>query len=299
MNNRLLKAIFTDPEINVGAANRRRTRRRTPPPPPLFKSNSTRPGLPTAWGLAFTSAYGHALFGRGLMSAKRFVFACSLVSLALVACADKPRQILADELRHVRSKPSTTRPWPMSYEEIMSGGAQFGEVERQHPYSVWATQAQLMAAYAHYQRNKYDEAVAALDRFIKLNPGNPNAAYALYLKGLCYYEQITDVGRDQTVTHQAMATFESLIARYPENPYTRDARLKIDLTRNHLAGKEMAIGRFYADREQYLAAINRFRQVVDLTTPPIKYRRLCIADRDLFNPGARHRGTQDRHRPGP
>ncbi|MGB1007195.1 MAG: outer membrane protein assembly factor BamD, partial [Thalassobaculaceae bacterium] len=106
-------------------------------------------------------------------------------------------------------------------------------------------------------------AIAALDRFIKLNPGNPNAAYALYLKGLCYYEQITDVGRDQTLTRQAMRTFESLIARFPENPYTRDARLKVDLTRNHLAGKEMAIGRFYAARGQYLAAINRFRQVVD------------------------------------
>ena len=197
------------------------------------------------------------------MSAKRFVFACSLVSLALVACADKPRQILVDEVE--------TRPVETLYNEAMAdalrgdyeaAAPKFDEVERQHPYSVWATQAQLMAAYAHYQRNKYDEAVAALDRFIKLNPGNPNAAYALYLKGLCYYEQITDVGRDQTVTHQAMATFESLIARYPENPYTRDARLKIDLTRNHLAGKEMAIGRFYADREQYLAAINRFRQVV-------------------------------------
>ena len=198
------------------------------------------------------------------MSAKRFVFACSLVSLALVACADKPRQILVDEVK--------TRPVETLYYEAMAdamrgdyeaAAPKFDEVERQHPYSVWATQAQLMAAYAHYQRNKYDEAVAALDRFIKLNPGNPNAAYALYLKGLCYYEQITDVGRDQTVTHQAMATFESLIVRYPENPYTRDARLKIDLTRNHLAGKEMAIGRFYADREQYLAAINRFRQVVD------------------------------------
>ena len=198
------------------------------------------------------------------MSAKRFVFACSLVSLALVACADKPRQVLVDEVK--------TLPVETLYNEAMvdalrgdyeAAAPKFDEVERQHPYSVWATQAQLMTAYAHYQRNKYDEAVAALNRFIKLNPGNPNAAYALYLKGLCYYEQITDVGRDQTVTHQAMATFESLMARYPENPYTRDARLKVDLTRNHLAGKEMAIGRFYADREQYLAAINRFRQVID------------------------------------
>lgn len=139
----------------------------------------------------------------------------------------------------------------------------FDEVERQHPYSVWATQAQLMAAYSLYQANKYTEAVNALDRFIQLNPSNPNVDYAYYLKGLCYYEQIVDVGRDQKLTRDALDSFEEVTRRFPTSKYARDAKLKIDLTRNHLAGKEMAIGRWYLTRGQPLAAINRFQRVVE------------------------------------
>ena len=138
----------------------------------------------------------------------------------------------------------------------------FDEVERQHPYSVWATQAQLMAAYSLYQSNQYDDAVNALDRFIQLNPGHASIDYAYYLKGLCYYEQIVDVGRDQHLTRNALETFRELVKRFPSGTYARDARLKIDLTLNHLAGKEMAIGRYYQQRNQHLAAINRFRTVV-------------------------------------
>ena len=139
----------------------------------------------------------------------------------------------------------------------------FDEVERQHPYSIWATQAQLMAAYSLYQANNYTEAVNALDRFIQLNPSNPNVDYAHYLKGLCYYEQIVDVGRDQKLTKDALDSFEEVTRRFPTSKYARDAKLKIDLTRNHLAGKEMAIGRWYLNRGQPLAAINRFQRVVD------------------------------------
>ncbi|HEY9568534.1 MAG TPA: outer membrane protein assembly factor BamD [Thalassobaculum sp.] len=139
----------------------------------------------------------------------------------------------------------------------------FDEVERQHPYSIWATQAQLMAAYSLYQANNYTEAVNALDRFIQLNPSNPNVDYAYYLKGLCYYEQIVDVGRDQQLTRDALDSFEEVTRRFPTSKYARDAKLKIDLTRNHLAGKEMAIGRWYLNRGQPLAAINRFQRVVD------------------------------------
>ena len=138
----------------------------------------------------------------------------------------------------------------------------FDEVERQHPYSVWATQAQLMAAYALYQSNQYDEAVNALDRFIQLNPSNANVDYAYYLKGLAFYEQIVDVGRDQKLTRDALDTFNEVIKRFPRSKFARDARLKIDLARNHLAGKEMEIGRFYLTRGQYLAAVNRFRSVI-------------------------------------
>ena len=139
----------------------------------------------------------------------------------------------------------------------------FDEVDRQHPYSVWATKAQLMSAYSLYQSNKYDEALVALDRFIQLHPGNRDAAYAYYLKALCYYIQITDVGRDQKMTEQALKALDEVVRRFPESKYARDARLKIDLTRDHLAGKEMTIGRYYERQGNYLAAINRFRRVVD------------------------------------
>jgi outer membrane protein assembly factor BamD len=139
----------------------------------------------------------------------------------------------------------------------------FDEVERQHPYSSWATKAQLMAAYSHYRANEYDEAVAAADRFIELHPANPDVAYAYYLKGLSYYERISDIHRDQEMTEQARKVFEDVVARFPNSEYARDARLKIDLCNDHLAGKEMVVGRYYLQRGYYLAAINRFKIVVD------------------------------------
>ncbi len=139
----------------------------------------------------------------------------------------------------------------------------FEEVERQHPYSQWATQAQLMAAFSYYQGSLYDDAIAALDAFIDLHPGNEDVPYALYLTGMSYYEQISDVGRDQAMTRDALRTFEELSRRYSSSAYAKDARLKIDLARDHLAGKEMEIGRYYQDRGRYVAAINRFDAVVD------------------------------------
>jgi len=139
----------------------------------------------------------------------------------------------------------------------------FDEVERQHPYSVWATKAQLMAAYANYQANIYDEAILAAKRFIDLHPGNRDIAYAYYLVALSYYEQISDVGRDQKMTELALQSLEEVVRRFPNTDYARDAKLKIDLTRDHLAGKEMEIGRFYLKRGEYIAAINRFRTVVE------------------------------------
>jgi outer membrane protein assembly factor BamD len=139
----------------------------------------------------------------------------------------------------------------------------FDEVDRQHPYSVWATKAQLMSAYALYERNKYDDAIVALDRFIQLHPGNKSIAYGYYLKGLCYYEQISDVARDQKLTEQALSILQEVVERFPATPYARDARLKIDLARDHLAGKEMNIGRYYQKLGQYLAAVNRFKIVAE------------------------------------
>lgn len=138
----------------------------------------------------------------------------------------------------------------------------FEEVERQYPYSKWATKAQLMAAFAAYESDSYDEAVLALDRFIELHPGNEDIDYAYYLKALAYYEQISDVARDQEMTEQALKAFDTIITRFPESQYTRDSKLKRDLTLDHLAGKEMEIGRYYLNRNQINAAINRFRTVV-------------------------------------
>lgn len=140
---------------------------------------------------------------------------------------------------------------------------EFDEVERQHPYSVWATKAQMMSAYAYYQANKYDDAIVALDRFIQLNPSNRDVAYAYYLKALSYYEQIRDVERDAKLTELALNSLDEVVRRFPESIYARDARLKIDLTYDHLAGKEMEVGRFYLVRGHYLAAVNRFRLVVE------------------------------------
>ena len=147
--------------------------------------------------------------------------------------------------------------------EYQKAAQAFDEVERQHPYSVWATKATLMSAYSYYQDNKYDDAINALDRFISLHPANPDVPYAYYLKALSYYEQISDVGRDQQMTQHAMEALDDVIRRFPDSKYSRDAKLKKDLTVDHLAGKEMSVGRYYQDRQEYLAAINRFKSVID------------------------------------
>ncbi|HAJ47516.1 MAG TPA: outer membrane protein assembly factor BamD, partial [Alphaproteobacteria bacterium] len=109
----------------------------------------------------------------------------------------------------------------------------FDEVERQHPYSVWARRAILMSAYSYYEAGKYNQAILAADRFIQLHPGNKDAPYAYYLKAVSLYEQIVDVGRDQKKTEQATAALTDLIRRFPQTEYARDARLKYDLTRDH------------------------------------------------------------------
>ncbi len=139
----------------------------------------------------------------------------------------------------------------------------FDEVERQHPYSEWARRAQLMGAYASYMDNKYDDAILAAQRFLSLHPGNAYAAYARYLIAISYYEQMTDVYRDQKTTEQAADALEEVVRRFPGTDYARDAALKLDLVRDQLAARDMEIGRFYLKHEQYLAAIGRFRHVID------------------------------------
>jgi outer membrane protein assembly factor BamD len=148
---------------------------------------------------------------------------------------------------------------------------QFNEVDRQHPYSVWARRAQLMSAFCSYQANKYDDAVTTADQYISLHPGSQEVAYAFYLKAISLYEQIVDVGRDQSKTQEALVALQDVVQRFPDTEYARDATLKIDLTNDHLAGKEMEVGRYYLTRGDYIGAVNRFRAVVDQyqTTPQI------------------------------
>jgi outer membrane protein assembly factor BamD len=139
----------------------------------------------------------------------------------------------------------------------------FKEVERQHPYSEWARRSILMTAYAHYMANDYSEAIADSDQFISLYPGNASTQYAYYLKAICYFEQIVDVGRDQASTSEAGEALREVAKRYPLSEYAADARLKLDMVQDQLAGKEMTIGRYYLRAGQPIAAIGRFRTVVD------------------------------------
>lgn len=160
-------------------------------------------------------------------------------------------QIYAEAWKHIRG-----HNWEQA-------AKQFDEVERQHPYSIWARRAMLMGAFCYYQANKYQDAINTADQYIQLHPGSEGVAYAFYLKAMSLYEQITDVGRDQTTTEQALTALQDVVQRFPNTAYARDASLKIDLTQDHLAGKEMEVGRYYLRRGDYIGAINRFRVVVE------------------------------------
>ncbi len=140
--------------------------------------------------------------------------------------------------------------------------AAFDEVERQHPYSQWATRAELQGAYAHYRVGDFDASILAAQRYIQLHPGNEDAPYANYLIAISHYEQIVDVRRDQATAQAALAALQLVATRYPDTEYARDAELKVELVREHLAGKEMTIGRFYLERGEYVSAVSRFRTVV-------------------------------------
>ena len=145
---------------------------------------------------------------------------------------------------------------------FIAAALQFDEVERQHPYSIWARRAMVMAAYTYYLQNKYDEAILTARRFLALYPGNKRAPYAYYLIAICQYERISDIKRDQLITELAQQALVDVIRRYPETDYARDAVLKLDLTSDHLAGKEMDVGRYYLKRGHYIGASVRFSNVI-------------------------------------
>ena len=151
----------------------------------------------------------------------------------------------------------------MDHGDYAPAAKKFAEVERQHPYSTWATRAQVMEAFADYQNMDYDAAVKAIDAFIDLHPGNSELAYAFYIRALCNYERIADVRRDQSYAKDALKDMQEIISRFPDSPYARDAVLKTALITDHLAGADMEVGRWYMTQKLYIAAIGRFRNVVE------------------------------------
>ena len=199
----------------------------------------------------------------GLFRSGLLLMGVAAASLTLAACSGtKPRQRLAYEERPVEALYNT------GYQRLQSKRWNdaidyFEEVERQHPYSEWARRAILMQVYAYYQNNNYNEAIAAADRFISLFPGNPSAAYAFYMKAVCNFERIVDVGRDQGYAEAALAGLRDVERRYPNTAYATDARVKIDMVNDQLAGKEMAVGRFYQRQGQPIGALNRYKAVIE------------------------------------
>lgn len=139
----------------------------------------------------------------------------------------------------------------------------FERVEQEYPFSEWAKRAQVMAGYAAYRNGSFGEAAIILERFAKLHPSDPNTPYAYYLRALTFYDQIVDVGRDQRTTQQARQALREVVSRFPETEYARDAAIKLELTEDHLAGKEMEVGRYYLKRDEFLAAAGRFQHVID------------------------------------
>lgn len=182
-----------------------------------------------------------------------------LCALGLAACAAPPPKVQPDQPVEVLY--NTGVDLAAQGEEVRAITF-FEEVERQHPYSVWANKSILMAAFTRYRLRKFDEALIGLDRFIRLHPGSRDVPYAYYMRALCYYEQIGDVQRDQYSTREAMDALNEVIRRYPDSIYASDAKLKIDLTRDQLAGHEMSVGRWYQKRLEYQSAINRFNRVI-------------------------------------
>jgi outer membrane protein assembly factor BamD len=151
----------------------------------------------------------------------------------------------------------------MNEKQDYKGSAKkFEEVDRQHPYSEWARKSLIMSAYAYYSAGLYDESINAAKRYITLHPGSADAAYAQYLIGASYFDQIPDVSRDQTRTERAIAALEEVTRKFPNTEYAESARKKIEVGRDQLAAKEMAIGRWYLKKQDFIGAINRFKVVV-------------------------------------
>lgn len=146
---------------------------------------------------------------------------------------------------------------------LQEASRKFDAVDRQHPYSEWARKSMVMGAFADYRQGNYDEAIGSAKRYLTLYPSTDDAAYAQYIIGLSYYRQIKDVTQDQKEARQTVQTMQDLVTRWPTSEYVDDAKEKIRFANDQLAGKEMQIGRYYLERREYIAAVKRFRTVVE------------------------------------
>jgi outer membrane protein assembly factor BamD len=204
-------------------------------------------------------AQGHALVRRAsaarLLALALLVIplgACSLFGDKDVQAPDEPADKLYNEGVYLLNQK----------QDYKDAAKKFEEVERQHPYSEWARKSLIMAAYARYEAREYDDAIASAKRYVTLHPGSPDAAYAQYLIGSSYFDQIPDVSRDQARTERAVAALEEVVRKFPSTEYALSAKRKIDVGRDQLAGKEMSVGRYYMTKKDFTGAINRFKIVV-------------------------------------
>ena len=181
----------------------------------------------------------------------------------LVGCSNTA-EVGSDEIENYSAKQIFDRAeFEMARSKPIDAIAFFSDVERLYPYSEWAKRSVIMQAFANHKAKQYEEARDAAERYIEYYPSDEDSAYAQYIIALSYYDQIEDVGRDQQVTAKALEAFKTLMVNYPNSEYVKAAELKFDLAFDHLAGKEMEVGRYYLKRQQFPAAINRFRIVVE------------------------------------
>jgi outer membrane protein assembly factor BamD len=194
-----------------------------------------------------------------------FVWLAALGALAapLGGCAnlfgDDKQAILPDEPADKLYNEGLTL---LNQKEYKDAAKKFEEVDRQHPYSEWARKSLLMTAFSYYETGQHEETIQAARRYVALHPGSPDAAYAQYLIASSYFEQIPDITRDQARTEKAMQALDEVVRKYPDTEYAESSRRKLEVARDQLAGKEMAIGRYYLEKRNYTGAINRFKSVV-------------------------------------
>lgn len=201
----------------------------------------------------------------------RFAAVClALLPLSLSGCSAflNSEKKGADVENYEANPPPADTLYAEGLQQLQRGNddqavKKFDEIDENYPYSTWATHAEVLAGYAQYKEQDYTGAISSLNRYIALHPADPEAAYAYYLKALCYYNQINGVQRDQTATFEAIQALQDVINRYPDSAYARDSRIKLRLAYNRLAGHDMSIGRYYEKQHLYAAAIGRFQNVIE------------------------------------